>query len=116
MVEKEWSKLQSELAMLHGYTMILMRELWAARILVPLSPHIPGRRPVVPPYESGYMLAPPSSPGGWDSFAQTQGPSQDPRYTPGASGGASPSTDPFTGNDDDDNDDADFFFRDDDPQ
>ena len=103
------TQLQGELAMLHGYM--------AARVhVLPLS-RIPHQGPIIPPYKPGYMPAPPGPSGGWGSFAQTQGPSQDPRYTPGALGGADPSTNLFIGDDDDDdNDDADQFFRDDDSQ
>ena len=100
--------------MLHDYTMVLIGELRAASIHVLPPPHIPGWGPIIPPYEPGYMLAPLSSPSGWGSFAQTQGPSQDLRYTPGASSKASPSTDPFTGDDDDE--DASQFIKDDDSQ
>ena len=60
MAERERSQLQSELAMLYGYTMILTGELQAARILVLPSPQILGRGPIVPPYEPGYMPVPPS--------------------------------------------------------
>ena len=60
------------------------------------------------------MLATPSSPGGWDSFAQTQGPPQDLGYTPGISSDAGPSTSPFTSDDDDD--DIDQYIGDDDSQ
>ena len=101
--------------MLHGYTMILIGKLWAARIHVPPPPHILGQGPIVPPYELGYMPAPPGLLGYWGSFAQTQGPSQDPRYTPGASGGAGPSTNSLVGDGDDD-DDGDRYFRDNDSQ
>nr|POF09304.1 hypothetical protein CFP56_28248 [Quercus suber] len=63
---------------------------------------------IIPPHEFGYMPLPPSPPGGWGSFAQAQGPSQDPGYTPETSGGVGPSTSPFVGeNDDDDDDDTD---------
>ena len=40
--KKEQSQLQSELAMFHGYTMVLIGELRAARIHVLHLPHIPG--------------------------------------------------------------------------
>ena len=40
--ERERSQLQSELAMLHGYTMVLIGELQMARIHVLPPPHIPG--------------------------------------------------------------------------
>ena len=80
-------------------------------------PRISGRGPIVPPYEPRYMLVPSGPTGGWGPYAQTQGPSQDLGYTPGALNEASPSTCPFTG---DDNDDSDQFigdsFRDDDFQ
>nr|POE80654.1 hypothetical protein CFP56_39291 [Quercus suber] len=103
--------------MLHGYTMILMGELRAARIPISPSPHIPGRGPIVPLYELGYMPTSPSPPGGWDSSAQIQGLSQDPGYTPRTSGGTGPSTGPFANNDDDDDDDdTNQYIRDDDSQ
>ena len=88
--------------MLHGYTMILMGKLRAACIPVSPSSHIPSRGPIVPPYESEYMPAPISPSGGWDFFAQTQGPPQDPGYIPGTSASTSPFISPFTGDDDDD--------------
>ena len=56
----------------------------------------------------------PGPPGSWGSFTQAPGPSQDPGYTPGTSGGAGPSTSPFAGDDDDDNDDTDQYIRGDD--
>ena len=87
-----------------------------AHIHVLPLPHIPGRGPIVPPYKPGYMPTPPGPLGSWGSFAQTQGPSQDLGHIPGASSGASPSTNPFTSNNDDDNDDADLFVKDDDPR
>ena len=102
MAERERSQLHSELAMLHGYTMILMGELRAACIPVLPSSHIPSRGPIVPLYKSKYMPTPLSPLGGWDFFAQTQGPPQDPGYTLGTSGSASPFIGPFTGDDDDD--------------
>ena len=57
--------------MLHGYTMILVGELRVAHILVPSSPHIPGRGPIIPPFYLGYILGPSGPSGGWGSFAQT---------------------------------------------
>ena len=52
---------------------------------------------------------------GWGPYAQTQGPSQDPGYILGASGGASHSTSPFSSDDDDDVDQfiSDTFRNDD---
>ena len=49
--------------------------------------------------------------GGWGSFAQAPRPSEDPRYTLGTSGGASPSTDHFASDNDEDGD-IDQFIRD----
>ena len=91
--------------MLYGYTMILVGELQAARILVLPFPQIPGQGSIIPLYEPGYIPAPLGSLGGWDSFAQASEPSQDLGYAPSTSGGAGPSTGPFT--DDDDDDDTD---------
>ena len=51
--ERERYQLLSELAILLGYTMLLMRELQAARIQVPHLPHIPGRDRIIPPYDPG---------------------------------------------------------------
>ena len=64
------------------------------------------------------MPAPLGLPGGWDSFAQTQGPPQDPVYIPGTLGGVGPSIGPFIDDDDDDDDDddTDQYIRDDDSQ
>ena len=98
--------------------MVLIGELQVGRGLIPPLPHIPSWGPIIPPYDPEYMLVPPSLAGGWGLYAQIQGPSQDLRYTPGASSGTGPSTDPFTSNDDDD--DANQFisdsFRDNDSQ
>ncbi|KAL0008419.1 hypothetical protein SO802_009921 [Lithocarpus litseifolius] len=111
------SQLQSELAKLHGYTMVLIGKLRVARIHVLPPPYIPGRGPIVPPYEPGYMPAPPGLLGDWGSFAQSQGPSQDPLYTLGTSGSAGPSTNSLAGDgDDDDDDNGDQYFKDDDSQ
>ena len=41
------------------------------------------------------MPIPLGPPGGWGSFAQALGPSQDPGYASSTSGGAGPSTGPF---------------------
>ena len=88
------------------------------RGLIPPLPHILSWGPIIPPYGPEYMPVPPSLAGGWGFYAQIQGPSQDLRYTPGASSGTGPSTDPFTSDDNDD--DADQFisdsFRDNDSQ
>ena len=114
--ERERSQFQNELAMFHGYTMVLVGELRATRILVPPPPHIPSQGPIVPPYEPGYMLALLGSLGCWGSFPQTQGPSQDPRYSSGTSDSTGPSTYSLVGDGDDDDDDGDQYFRDDDSQ
>ena len=71
MAERERSQLQSELAMLHGYTMNLMGKLQVARIPIPPSPYILGCGPIIPPYEFEYMPAPLGPSGGYNSFAQT---------------------------------------------
>ena len=65
MVEKERSQLQSELAMFYSYTMALTRELRTVCIPVLPPPQIPGRGPVIPLHEPGYMPVPPSSSGNW---------------------------------------------------
>ena len=83
-------------------------------IPVPPFPQIPGRGPIIPPFEPGYIPVPPGLPGSWGSFAQVPGPSQDPGYAPSTLGGAGLSTGPFAGDDDDDDDDADQFIRGDD--
>ena len=122
--DRKKTQLQGELAILHGHTMVLIGELQVARghILPSPSPHIPSRGPIIPLYELGYMPIPLDPVGSWGPYAQTQGPSQDPGYTPGALGGADFSTSPFTGNNDNDDnyDDVDQFisdsFRDDDSQ
>ena len=97
--------------MFHGYTMVLIGELQVAHIHVLPSPYSPDRGPIIPPYEPEYMPAPLGPPGGLDFFAQTQGPSQDPRYSPGTSGRMGPSTGSLTGDGDDD--DGDQYFMDD---
>ena len=71
MAERKRSQLQNELAMLYGYTMILIGESRVACILVLLSLHIPGQGSIIPLYKPWYMPTPPSSPSGWDSFTQT---------------------------------------------
>ena len=96
--------------MLHGYARVLIGELRALRAYIPPSPHMPSRRPIIPPGETEYMPALPGLPGSWDSFAQAPWPPQDPGYTLGTSSRASPSTDPLVGDgDDDDDDDVDQF-------
>ena len=105
--------------MLHGYIMLLARELRVACIPVLATPQILGRGPIIPPFEPGCMPIPPGPPSGQGSFAQALGPSQDPGYAPGTLSGAGPSIGPFVGNDDsgDDDDDTDQFIRgDDSPQ
>ena len=52
--------------------------------------------------------------GGWGSFAQAQGPSQDIGYAINTSGGTGPSTGPFAGDNDDDDMDQ-FIGGDDSP-
>ena len=91
-----------------------MVELRAARILVLPLPHILGRGPIVPPYEPRYMPTPLCPLGGWESFAQTQGPSQDLGYILDTSGGVGPSTNSLAGNGGDD--DVKQYFRDDNSQ
>ena len=82
--------------------MVLIGELQVARGRIPPLLRILGRGPIIPPYKPGYMPVHLGPAGGWGPFAQTQGPSQDPRYIPGASGRAGPSTSPLNSNDDDD--------------
>ena len=114
-VERERSQLQSELAMLHVYTIVLIGELRVTRIHVSPPPHILGRWPIIPPYKLEYLPAPLGLLGGWGSFAQTQGPSLDLGYILGTSSGAGPSTSSLVGDgDDDDDDDGNQYFRDDD--
>ena len=114
--KKERYQFQADLAMLHGYTMVLIGELWAALIQVLTLPHIFGRDPIIPPYEPEYMPVPPGLPGGWGSFAQTSRPSQDPSYASDTLNRVGPSTSPFAGDGGDDDGDIDQFFRDDDSQ
>ena len=98
--------------------MVLIGELRVARGRISPLLRILSRGPIIPPYEPGYMPVHLGPVGGWGPFAQTQGPSQDRGYIPGASGRASPSTSLLNGNDDDD--DANQFisdsFRNDDSQ
>ena len=81
MAKRKWSQLQSELAMVYGYAMLLAGELRTTCILLLPSPQIPGRRPIIPPHEPAYMPVPLGLLGGWGSFAEALGPSQDLRYT-----------------------------------
>ena len=74
MAERERSQLQSELAMVYGYTMVLTGELRVARILVLPPPQIPSRGPIIPSHELGYMPIRSGPPVGWGSFAQAPGP------------------------------------------
>ena len=72
--EREWSQLQGELAMLHGYARVLIGELQALRAYIPPSPHMSSRGPIIPPSETEYMLAPLGPLGSWGSFAQAPWP------------------------------------------
>ena len=62
--EREQSQLQGELAMLHGYARVLIKELRALQAYFPPSPHMSSRGPIIPPGETEYMPAPPSPLGG----------------------------------------------------
>ena len=60
------------------------------------------------------MPVPLGPPGGWGSFTQAPGASQDLGYTSGISGGVGPSTGPFASHNDDDKANTDQYFRGDD--
>nr|POE96251.1 hypothetical protein CFP56_59534 [Quercus suber] len=96
--------------MFHGYAMVLIGELRASHIPILPPPYIPNRGPIVPLYKPRYMPAPLCPLGNWGFFAQTQGLSQDLRYTSGSVG---PSTGSLAGDSDDD---GDQYFKEDNSQ
>ena len=54
--------------------MLLIRELRAAHIPILAAPEIPGRGPIIPPFEQRYILVPPGLPGGWALLLRLRSP------------------------------------------